>query len=124
MPAGSISGRLDAGSFEPAAGSPEAGFDDRRRPPLARVRDLAASADGARLYAIAGSTLCGYDLSVKQITSCSSLSITPGSFQPMPGGILLLNYVRGGNTPLWLLDAASGQIYFVPTGNTAANASF
>jgi hypothetical protein len=73
---------------------------------------------------VGGETLCGYDLTPGQLPSCSALEITPGSFQSMPGGILLLNYPRAGNMPLWLLDGKTGQTYFVPAGSATADASF
>ena len=128
LPSGAIAGSFDA-SFFAASGVAVTRPGIRGAVPgrlLAApvVRDLAASADGARLYAIGGNTLCAYDLPAGQSPSCSDLEITPASFQPMPGGLLLLNYLRSGNMPLWLLNGQTGQTYFVPSGSMAADASF
>jgi WD40 repeat protein len=129
LPSGAVAGSLDASPFEVARGAEVADTGTRplpavRRPGPSGVQDLAVSADGARLYAVGGETLCGYDLATGQMPSCGSLEITPGSFQSMPGGILLLNYKRAGSMPLWLLDGKTGQTYFVPSGSATADASF
>jgi len=129
LPSGAITGSFDASPFDAAGGVAVArprirGTLPGRLPGAAGVRDLAASADGARLYAIGGKTLCGYDLSAMQTTSCSDLDVTLGSFEPMPGGLLLLNYLRSRSMPLWLLNGKTGQTYFVPSGSATADASF
>jgi len=128
LPSGAVAGSLDASSFEFAKGVAVAEKEIRevgagRRPEPSGVQDLAVSADGARLYAVGGETLCGYDLATATMPSCSTLEITPNSFQSMPGGTLLLNYPRALSMPLWLLDGETGQTYFVPSGNATADAS-
>jgi len=129
LPSGSIAGSFDASSFAPAAevavsGTGSRKSSPRRRPTASEVQDLAASADGARLYAIGSQNLCGYSLSTGQLISCQALTIPSASFQPMPNGILLLNYPRSANQPFWLLDGKTNQTYFVPSGNASADASF
>lgn len=122
---GAVTGSLDASAFH--ASAPTSSGRVARSPlrlvnQTARIEDLAASPDGSRLYAIAGKTLCGYDLG-SGTPSCQDLEITPSSFERMPGGALLLSYYRTGAMPLWLLDARTGQIYFVPSGISTDNAS-
>ena len=133
LPSGAVAGATvlgtwDASLFDSAKGTAvvEAGIRGSRlrRPSPAGVQDLAVSADGARLYAVGGDTLCGYDVSSGEMPSCSSLEMTPRSFQSMPGGLLLLNYRRARGMPLWLLDEKTGQTWFVPVGNATADASF
>jgi hypothetical protein len=126
LSSGSIEGALDTSPFAAGASVPDTGSRNPRmpRPASTAIQDLAVSADGFTLYAIGGETLCGYDLSVGNMPSCSNLEVAPRSFQSMPGGILLLNYSRTGSMPLWLLDGKTGQTWFVPAGNTAADASF
>jgi hypothetical protein len=129
LPSGAVAGSFDASPFGAAGEVAVAGTGIRelprgRRPGPPEVQDLVASADGARLYAMGGQTLCGYDLSTSQLTSCRALEVPPSSFQPMPGGILLLNYRRAANMPYWLLDGKAGQIYFVPAGSASADAAF
>jgi hypothetical protein len=129
LPSGAIAGSFDASPFDAAAGVAVArpgirGTLPGRLPRATGVQDLAASADGGRLYAISGKTLCGYDLRAGQAPSCGDLAISPSSFQPMPGGLLLLNYLRSRNMPLWLLNGKTGQTYFVPSGSATADASF
>jgi WD40 repeat protein len=128
LPSGAVAGSLDASPFEFPKGVAVADREIReagagRHPQPSGVRDLAVSADGAWLYAVGGETLCGYELAAAQIPSCSTLEITPGSFQSMPGGTLLLNYPRASGMPLWLLDGKTGQTYFVPSGSATADAS-
>jgi len=129
LPSGAVAGSFDASPFQSPRGAAVAPAGDRelrtvRRTGPSGVQDLAVSADGARLYAIGGDTLCGYDLTTGQMPSCSSLEMTPRSFQSMPGGLLLLNYSRARSMPLWLLDGKTGQTWFVPSENATADASF
>lgn len=129
LPSGAVAGSFDASPFGATGEVAVSGTGTRRlprgrRPDPSEVRDLAASADGARLYAIGGPRLCSYDLSTSQLMSCQTLGVSPGSFQPMPGGNLLLNYQRLANQPFWLLDGKAGQIYFVPSGSASTDASF
>lgn len=127
VPSGAVAGSFDASPFGVAGGVSVSGTrirDLRRDRRPAEVQDLAGSGDGARLYAIGGQTLCGYDLSTSQPMSCRNLEVPPTSFQPMPGGILLLNYRRAANMPYWLLDGKAGQLYFVPSGSASTNAAF
>jgi hypothetical protein len=126
LSSGAIDGAVDASPFAGGASVPETGNRNPRtprRPVSTAIQDLAVSADGSKLYAMAGETICGFDLSAGNTPSCSSLDVAPRSFQSMPGGMLLLNYSRAGNMPLWLLDGKTGQTWFVPAGSTAANAS-
>ena len=129
VPSGAIAGSFDASPFDATGGDAVVrrgirGTLPGRLPVASGVQDLAASPDGERLYAIGGKTLCGYDLPTGQTPSCSDLDITPGSFQPMSGGLLLLNYPRFRNMPLWLLNGKTGQTYFVLSGSATADASF
>jgi hypothetical protein len=129
LPSGAIAGRFDASAFvfvEEAAPEGPGIRESRRgrRPDAPVVQDLAASADGARLYAIGAETLCGYEVSTGQTLSCNQLGISPTSFQPVPGGILLMDYPRAEGAPLWLLDTRAGQVYFVPAGSASTDASF
>jgi len=129
VPSGAIAGSFDASPFDATGGDAVArrgirGTLPGRLPVASGVRDLAASPDGARLYAIGGKTLCGYDLPTEQRPSCSDLDIIPSSFQPMPGGLLLLNYPRFRSMPLWLLNGETGKTYFVVSGSATADASF
>lgn len=129
LPSGAVEGSFDASPFAAAGEGEVSGTGVRklprsRRPNPSDVQDLAASADGAHLYAIGGQTLCGYDLSTSQLLSCQALRVPPGSLQPMPGGILLLNYLRSATQPFWLLDGKAGQIYFVPAGSASTDAAF
>jgi hypothetical protein len=129
VPSGAVAGTLDASPFDVTGGVAVArrgirGTLPGRVPGASGVEDLAASPDGARLYAIGGQTLCAYDLQAGKTPSCSDLEITPSSFQPMPGGLLLLNYPRSRSMPLWMLNGETGQTYFVPAGSATADASF
>lgn len=118
---GAIIASLDASSFQPAAVPIPVPTEGRTpfaplRNEQARIQDLAPSSDGARLYAIGGKTLCGYDLTGGP-PSCQDLEITPSSFEPMPGGALLLSYSRNRTMPVWMLDAKTGHTWFVPAGS-------
>jgi WD40 repeat protein len=129
VPSGATAGSFDASPFDTTGGVATArrgirGALPGRLPVASGVQDLAASPDGARLYAIGGRTLCGYDLPTGLAPSCTDLDITPSSFQPVPGGLLLLNYPRFRSMPLWLLDGVTGQTYFVVSGSATADASF
>ncbi|HWF11049.1 MAG TPA: hypothetical protein VG297_21420 [Bryobacteraceae bacterium] len=122
---GAVTASLDATSFHaspPAAKGPGARGAFRPVNQTVRIEDLSASPDGSRLYAMAGQTLCGYDLA-SGTPLCQELEVTPSSFERMAGGALLLSYYRTGAMPLWLLDPRTGQIYFVPSGISTDNAS-
>jgi DNA-binding beta-propeller fold protein YncE len=123
LSSGSIEGTVDTSSFAGGASVPDTGSRNRR-PASTAIQDLAVSADGSKLYAMSGQTICGYDLPAGNMPSCSNLEVAPRSFQSMRGGMFLLNYSRAGSMPLWLLDGKTGETWFVPAGNTAANASF
>jgi hypothetical protein len=124
---GAVIGVLDASRFNPVRLAAPNARAVRGAPGLANrpvvIEDLAVSAAGTRLYAIAGKTLCGYDLSGDSTPSCQDLEISPSSFERMPGGALLLNYSRTVTMPLWLVDAGTGQTYFVPSAIRAGDAS-
>ena len=98
----------------------------RRMPPVRQtsqpdIRDLAATADGAKLLAARADALCVYDLSRQTPDHCDSLDVSPASIQAIGPGVFVLNYPRTAGLPVWLWDGSAGSVFFVPSGRSATN---
>ena len=91
---------------------------------------LAVSSGDALLYGAAQRSLWTWDLNKWQVSSNQPLDITAAAIELVPGSasdsspaLYLLDYSRTAGSPLWLLDGQAAQVYFVPSGSGAANAT-
>lgn len=95
---------------------------------LPLIAGMQTSPDGKLLYIAGSHFLSALEISSWQQSWSQSLDITPSSlmeFSVTPP-VLLLDYDRSGDSPIWLSNVQPGkaaQLYFVPTANAGSDAS-
>jgi hypothetical protein len=87
-------------------------------PGTAGVVDLSVSLDGRYLYTAQASVpnVCGFEIASGKSIFCAAPDIAPDTLRQLGPSLFLLNTPADRSTPLWLLNAGQGSVYFVPRG--------